>query len=361
MACILDGGKLTLSGYVGDDLWGDGFTYADVVLALAEIEDDADLTVHLNSPGGIATEGAAVHALLISRAGNTNVVVEGIAASAASLIAMAGETVTMADGSIMMIHDPAGMTWGTSEDHAKSIEGLEALATAYARVYAAKSGRTASECREIMKAERWYTPEQAVEDGFADRTSEAKSIAVAAFDYQAFAHAPERLVALARKKNWSFEAKKPEASAPVNPSQKGNDMTDKERADQLAAEDTKLKADLDAAAASDQEELATLRAEKVARANADAVMALDEAKGREPQAKALADAGVKADAAKAILAAAPTADTGTPGTAEYEAARAAGAGLKGGGQPPAQKSTQAQATAAAIANMKKLLGNKETA
>lgn len=347
MACILDGGKLTLSGYVGDDLWGDGFTYGDVILALTEIDDDADLSVHINSAGGIATEGAAIHALLTSRAGKTDVAVEGIAGSAASLIAMAGETVTMADGSIMMIHDPSGMTWGTSDDHAKTIEALEALATAYARVYAVKSGKTADECREIMKAERWYAPDEAVEAGFADATSELKATPVAAFDYRAFAHAPERLIALTRKKNWSFEAKTPEASAPVNPSQKGNDMTDKERADLLAAENTKLKADLEtatasasaAATASDQEELTTLRAEKEARANADAIMALEEAEGREAQAKALAAAGVKADAAKTILAAAPKAEAGTSDAADYEAARAAGAGLKGGQAPKAEVTT----------------------
>jgi len=84
MGCILDGSKLTLSGAVGDDWW-DGFTYSEVVLALAAVEADADLTVHINSGGGIATEGTAIHALLAGRAGRTNIVIEGIAASAASL------------------------------------------------------------------------------------------------------------------------------------------------------------------------------------------------------------------------------------------------------------------------------------
>lgn len=354
MACILDGGKLTLSGYVGDNLWDDGFTYGDVILALTEIDDDADLAVHINSAGGIATEGAAIHALLTGRVGKTNVVVEGIAGSAASLIAMAGETVTMALGSLLMIHDPSGMTWGTSDDHTKTIEALEALATAYARVYAVKSGKTADECREIMKAERWYTPDEAVEAGFADATSEIKATSVAAFDYRAFAHAPERLVALARKRNWSFEAKTPAASAPAQPSQKGNLMTDKERADQLAAELEALKANKDTSVqAAMQDELATLRAEKEARTNTDAIMALDEAKGREAQAKALADAGVKVDAAKAVLAAAPTADTGTPGTAEYEAARAAGAGLKSGHAPKGKGDKSILAAAVAVTNKRR--------
>lgn len=212
MAATLEDGKLRLSGYVGDYYFEDGFTSGDVVMALAEIEDDADLDVHLNSPGGIASEGAAIHALLSARAGVTNIVVEGIAASAASLIAMAGATVTMSAGAVMMIHDPAGMTWGTSDDHAKTIEGLEALATAYARVYAGKSGKTADECRQIMKDERWFTPEQAVADGFADATTETKAKAVAAFDYRIFAHAPQRLKTMASKKNWSL----PETDSPAD-------------------------------------------------------------------------------------------------------------------------------------------------
>ena len=70
MACILDGSKLTLSGTVGDDWWGDAFSYSDVLLALAEVDEDADLTVHINSGGGIATEGAAIHSLLANRPGN---------------------------------------------------------------------------------------------------------------------------------------------------------------------------------------------------------------------------------------------------------------------------------------------------
>lgn len=331
MACVLDGGKLTLSGYVGDDLWGDGFTYGAVVMALAQIDDDADLTVHINSAGGIATEGAAIHALLSARAGKTDVVVEGIAASAASLIAMAGETVTMALGSTMMIHDPAGITWGTSEDHAKTIDGLEALATAYSRVYAAKSGKSADECREIMKAETWFTPDEAVEAGFADASSKSKAAPVAAFDYRAFAHAPERLVALARKKNWSFEASKPVASATDNPSQKGNTMTDKERADQLAAELDDLKAQMKAgkdadAIAAMMKELDELRADKAARTNTDAIMALEEAEGREAQAKALAEAGVEAAKAKSILAASPKVEAAA---SSYETLAMSGANLNG--------------------------------
>lgn len=291
MAAILEDGKLRLSGYVGDYYYDDGFTSNDVVIALAQIEDDAELDVFVNSPGGIATEGAAIHALLSARPGVTNVVVEGIAASAASLIAMAGSKVTMSAGSVMMIHDPSGMTWGTSDDHAKTIEGLEALATAYARVYAGKSGKSAEDCREIMKAERWFTPEQAVEEGFADATTETKAKAVAAFDYRVFAHAPQRLKTMASKKNWSL----PEADATADPAatttSTGDDpMGDKERADQLAAENTKLKTDITTAGTD---------ASKATAATAAEIVDICVAAGVPTLASALIREGVTADQAKA--------------------------------------------------------------
>lgn len=349
MACILDDGELTLTGDVGDLWFDDHFTHGDVVLALAQVDDASRLTVYLNSGGGIAYEGAAIHALLSRRAGVTDIVVDGVAASAASLIAMAGDTVTMSAGSLMMIHDPAMITFGNSAEHGKTVEMLEALATSYARVYAGKSGKSAGECRAIMKAEKWLAPDEAVSEGFADKTTEKESVAVAAFDYRAYAHAPQRLKALASKKNWRLpDASKPAASSAADPRQpQENPMTDKERADALAAEIETLKAqmksskDADATAAM-QEELAELRAERDARANTDAIMALEEAKGNEVQAKALADAGVGAEKAKAILAAAPKAESGG-----NDRRRLNGEGLTGGGAPSAKgdKSVLAEAVA----------------
>lgn len=321
MAAILAEGVLTLSGDVGDAWFGDSFTYSEVVIALARIDDAADLTVRLNSGGGIATEGAAIHALLARRAGRTDIVVEGIAASAASLIAMAGETITMAEGAIMMIHDPSGFTFGTSGDHAKSIEGLEALATAYARVYAAKSGHSVEQCREIMKRETWLTAAEAVEQGFATGPGDDRAGAVAAFDYRIYAHAPKRLTALASKNGWSHQA----ASAPAAKSaastrqQEENSMTEKERADALAAEIVQLKtAHASALSKAGVEAIAADRARRAS------VMALEEVKGRETLADMLCATQLSVDEIKAALFAAPKA---TVNQGDYEQRRLAAAGL----------------------------------
>jgi ATP-dependent protease ClpP protease subunit len=300
MAAIIEGGKLRLSGYVGDYYFEDGFTSADVVVALSQIDADAELAVHINSGGGIATEGAAIHALLSARPGVTNVVVEGIAASAASLIAMAGQTVTMSAGAVMMIHDPSGYTFGNSDDHSKTIEALEALATSYARVYAAKSGKTAEECRDLMKAERWLTPDEAVAEGFADETTENKAKAVAAFDYRLFAHAPKNLVALSESKNWSMTTGSLPATQKLN-STKEKTMNDKERADNLASENAGLKAQIEKLTASAD------NAVKEDRERRAAIMALDDAKGREALAEHLFTTGISVDAAKVTLSVAPKA------------------------------------------------------
>lgn len=327
MAATLDGGKLRLSGYVGDYYYDDGFTSNDVVIALAQVDDSAELDVFVNSPGGIATEGAAIHALLSARPGVTNIIVEGIAASAASLIAMAGATVTMSAGAVMMIHDPSGMTWGTSDDHAKTIEGLEALATAYARVYAGKSGKSADDCREIMKAERWFTPDQAVAEGFADATTETKAKAVAAFDYRIFAHAPQRLKTMASNKNWSLPEADTEADPAKSPRQPKEPTmaTDTTTTGLTPADIDKAKADAKAeatkttaAAAADIVDLcAAAGVPTMASALIREGVSLDDAKARTSNAKDIRAAvdlarktcpAIEANAADAFIAAGMTMD-----------------------------------------------------
>lgn len=340
MAAILNGTTLTLSGDVGDFYFGDHFTYGEVLIAIAQVDAEATLTVHINSGGGYATEGAAIHALFSGRAGPTNFVVEGIAASAASLIVMAGDTVTMSDGAVMMIHDPASFTFGTVDDHAKTVEGLEALATAYARVYALKSGKTEDECRAIMKAERWFAPDEAVAEGFADTTGTTKAQPVAAFDYRAYAQAPQKLTALAKRKRWSLaEAKKKDATASIPTPQKEPPVAENTNGG-TAPEITSAVA---AAVAAD-------------RKRRQDIMSLEESKGREDLAGYFADETDDAvEKVKAALArapksggAAPAEPAAEPTAAEiYASRRLNGEGLNG--QPPqAKKQTDRSVLTAAV-------------
>ena len=212
MPCIVNGSTIVLSGDVGDMGWyyddGDrGFGSGDVISALAQIGDGKDVTVRLNSGGGIATEGSAIHAALSRHKGRKTIYVEGVAASSASVIAMAGDEVVVCPGALMMVHDPAGVTVGTVSDHEIKIAALTALGDAMASVYAAKTGRPVAECRADMAAETWMTPDQAVAKGYADRVEGAPIAGVepaepARFPYTAYHHAPSRMVALARAHRW---------------------------------------------------------------------------------------------------------------------------------------------------------------
>ncbi|KPU83615.1 hypothetical protein JI58_08345 [Marinosulfonomonas sp. PRT-SC04] len=210
---ILVDGELVLHGFVGENYWGDGFTARDVIDALAEVGRDTDVTVRINSGGGYTDDGIAIYNAFVAHKGDVTIVVDAMAASIASVIAMAGDTITMRAGSLMMIHDPAGHTWGTADSHEKSVGQLNKLADLMAGIYADQSGEDADGIRKDMKAEIWLTGQEAVERGFATDTQSGKSKSVAAFDYRVYDHAPEKLVAMATKKDWSFTAVAPKAAS----------------------------------------------------------------------------------------------------------------------------------------------------
>lgn len=152
-ASLLVNGELLLYGDVGDPWgWGDGFTVSDVAAALAE-HGEEPLTVRLNSGGGIAFDGVAIYSLLLAHPGAVTMIVDGIAASAASLILMAGAARQIRDGAMVMIHDAASVTWGTTADHQHSALVLDKLSDQYAGIYAARAGMGRQAARDLMKAE----------------------------------------------------------------------------------------------------------------------------------------------------------------------------------------------------------------
>lgn len=194
--------ELVLYGTVGFDWWGDDyFTAKQVREQLAGMT--GDITVRINSGGGIASEGQAIYTMLVDYPGKVTVIVDGVAASAASLISMAGDEIIYRQGAWTLIHDPATpwtMGRGTEEDHIKEAELLGVISNAYADIYAATSGLSREECRDIMKAETVLDGEMAVERGFATSVNSAeKSVPEAAFDYRIYAHAPEHLRKASRK------------------------------------------------------------------------------------------------------------------------------------------------------------------
>lgn len=189
---LLIGGEICLYGDVGDT-WGDGFLVPDVALALAA-HGDGDVTVRINSGGGIATDGQAMFSLFKSHPGKVTMIVDGVAASAASLIYMAGDVRQMRQGAMLMIHDPATITIGNAAAHATAGAFLDKLADNYAGVYARASGKTPEDARTIMKAETWLTADDSVKQGFATAVLDDAVAKMAAFDYRGvYMHAPATL------------------------------------------------------------------------------------------------------------------------------------------------------------------------
>jgi ATP-dependent Clp protease, protease subunit len=202
MAALINGNTISLTGIVGG-LPDEGFTSDDVIAALATIGSDKDIIVKLNSGGGCAFSGSAVHSILSSHKGCVAIEVQGIAASAASLIALAGKTTRMAAGSVFMVHEVSGYTFGDIPAHERTIAALDRLGNAYAGIYASKTRKPAAKMRELMKAETWMTGEEAVAAGFVDSYgAEGETTAPAPFAYAAYSHAPQKLVALARHNGW---------------------------------------------------------------------------------------------------------------------------------------------------------------
>lgn len=141
---------------------------------LAPVKDKAKITVKLNSCGGDLYTGIAIHNALKALKGKVNVVVEGIAASAASVIMCAGDTVTVYPGSLIMIHGVSVMLWDylNIQDMKQLIKGMDASERAVAEIYNAKTGIETDTLRSMMTKETWFTGREALEKGFADALKE---------------------------------------------------------------------------------------------------------------------------------------------------------------------------------------------
>jgi len=163
---------------IGEDWFGgsglSGKQFSDV---LAEV-GNGPLLVEINSPGGNVWDGLSIYNQLRGRRAPVTTRVVGIAASIASIIALAGDKVEMADAALMMIHDPSGMASGTSEDMRKMADALDQHAEVLVSVYAKKTGRSSESIRAAMKAETWFTTAEAIQFGLVDKP--IKQLAMAA-------------------------------------------------------------------------------------------------------------------------------------------------------------------------------------
>lgn len=147
---------------------GEGVTSKRVAAALRTIGAEKDVVVNLNSPGGNAMEGLAIYNLLRDHKGKVTVRVLGIAASAASVIAMAGDEILIARAAFMMVHNSFALVGGNRLDLAAAIAMLEPLDTVMCDVYSARSGVDQKKVQKMMDAETFINGTAAIDQGFAD-------------------------------------------------------------------------------------------------------------------------------------------------------------------------------------------------
>jgi ATP-dependent protease ClpP protease subunit len=190
-------GKLHIDDVI--DSWGGfwGISAKEFNAALAELGDVGEIQLHINSPGGEVWEGVAILNALRRHPATVTAVVDGLAASAASFIAVGCDRTIMGRNTQMMIHDAWGIGIGPAADMRDLADRLDKLSNNIASMYADKAGGELAGWRDLMLAETWYDADEAVTAGLADEVEGAAAddeIVVNAFDLSVFKH-PGRALA----------------------------------------------------------------------------------------------------------------------------------------------------------------------
>jgi len=196
---------------IGEDFWtGSGITAKGFQKELSGIKA-SQIDLHINSPGGLVFDGITIHNLLKQHPANVTTYIDGLAASIASVIALSGDRVVMAENALFMIHKASGMVFGNSDDMRDFAEKLDKVNGSIATTYMTKTGKDENEINEMMKAETWLTAKDALEYGFIDEISgEADMSACVKFvptmQKAKFQHIPDGIIA--KKEPTAREAEK---------------------------------------------------------------------------------------------------------------------------------------------------------
>jgi ATP-dependent protease ClpP protease subunit len=168
---------LQIFDQIGEDWFGGSGISAKAFSDALQSVGPGPLVVEINSPGGNVWDGLAIYNMLRGRQAPVTTRVVGIAASIASVIALAGDSIEMAEASLFMIHDPSGMVAGTSDDMRKMANALDQHAEILAGIYTKRTGKTSAQIRAAMTAETWFTAQEAIQFGLADKTTEQLAMA----------------------------------------------------------------------------------------------------------------------------------------------------------------------------------------
>lgn len=205
--------ELDIFDTIGESWWRDSVSAKSVRAALKENRGAKTIKVRINSRGGEVADGSAIYSLLVDHPARVEVMIDGVAASMASIIAMAADEVRMSEAAYLMIHNPWGFAMGDAEEMRNVAETLDKMRTNLAGIYVKRSGQSLAQVLEWMDAETWFTAEEAKEFGFADSVTRAQkgqskkqaaAFAAFAMDRDRFVNVPPALLeqAVAALSSW---------------------------------------------------------------------------------------------------------------------------------------------------------------
>ena len=195
--------ELYLYGDISESTWfGDEVTPKDFKADLDELGDVAQLDIYINSGGGDVFAGESIYNMISRHKAHKTVHIDGLAASIASIIAMAGDEIVMPENAMIMIHEAWTFAGGNKHELRNMADTLERIDASLCGIYVSRTGRDSDEIARMMEAETWMTAKEAAELGFADRVLDNKKIAASItgkqlvmngqqFDMARYAHAPE--------------------------------------------------------------------------------------------------------------------------------------------------------------------------
>jgi ATP-dependent Clp endopeptidase proteolytic subunit ClpP len=175
-----DKAEIWIYEQIGEDFWtGGGVTAKSFQKELAGIKA-SQIDLHINSPGGEVFDGITIYNLIKQHPANVTAHIDGLAASIASVIALAGDTVIMAENALFMIHNPWGFAMGDATEMRKTADLLDKVGGSLVTAYASKSGKSDDEISVLMDSETWMTAQEAKDAGFIDEISEQMDLAACA-------------------------------------------------------------------------------------------------------------------------------------------------------------------------------------
>jgi len=184
-----DQAEVLIYDYIG---WG-GVTAADFAKSLQQVTAKT-IHVRINTPGGDVFDGLAIFNTLKSHGAEINVKIDGIAASIGSIIAMAGQSITMGESAFLMVHNPWAVAIGNAADMREMADTLDKIGGSLAGIYAARADVTPAQAQAWMDAETWFTAQEAKEAGLADSVqSGGPAKASTQFDLSGYAKVPKAL------------------------------------------------------------------------------------------------------------------------------------------------------------------------